>query len=77
MTIPDHTVAGWRERGSIGLEIPSCSRCKAATGMTWEELGAADSEDVVEVADRALVCGSCGLSSEASDVCGLRPPPSL
>ena len=65
-----HTIAAWRERGVIGLEIPSCSYCGATTKATWEETGT--SEDVIDVADRALTCELCDLSSRQSDVAMLR-----
>lgn len=66
-----HTVAAWRERGAIGLKIPACSRCKTETSQTWE-MGVHDHEDVIDVADRALACSSCGLSSQESSLTGLR-----
>ncbi len=72
MSNANPTVAAWRERGAIGLKIPACSRCGTETSQTWEEMGAHDHEDVIAVADRALDCGSCGLSSQESSLTGLR-----
>lgn len=72
MSNPTHTVAAWRERGAIGRKIPACSRCGTETSQTWEEMGAHDREDVIDVADRALACSACDLPSQESSLTGLR-----
>lgn len=53
------TVADWSARGFHGLRILRCVDCRASTYRTWEQLGAAPDQNVIEIARRTR-CHSCG-----------------
>lgn len=62
-TMETTTVRDWQMAGYRGLRIPRCPRCGQGTYLTWEDLRAAPSEDVIEAA-RRVRCRDCGQAPE-------------